>query len=217
MKFNISKALSKVFDKARQEVFLKLGCIKGGVLSGGSAVSLHLIHRRSFDFDVFLAKPISKSLFDEIKATFGKKLIRPVTNNPNFLDAILSPNIHLHATYYPFPPLHPTIKTPSLPVFALPDLASNKAYTIGRRATWRDYADIFFILKKGGIDLETVIGEAKQRFTNGFDEKLFLEQLVYFGDIKDFSISYIKDVYTPIEIKKFFEKETSLYIKREIL
>ena|SRR3990170_2689147 len=216
MRHNISKALPKVFDKNRQEVFIKLGVINKGVLSGGSAVSLHLVHRRSFDFDVFLPKPIPENLFEKVKNVFGGQLVRPVTNNRNFLDVILSPGIHLHISHYPYPPLHPTIKTPGIPLFALQDLASNKAYTIGRRATWRDYVDLFFIFKRSELSLETISEEARKRFGGGFDEKLFLEQLVYFDDIKDFSISYIQKPYTPKQIKEFFEEKSSDYLDKKI-
>jgi len=216
MKHDISKALLKVFDKNRQEVFKKLSEIKNGVLSGGSAVSLHLVHRRSFDFDVFLPEPIPEILFDKLKSIFRQQFIRSVTNNRNFLDVILSPDIHLHISHYPYPPLHSTIKTSGIPLFALQDLASNKAYTIGRRATWRDYVDVFFILKRGDLSLETISEEARKRFGGGFDEKLFLEQLVYFDDIKDFSISYIQKPYTPKQIKEFFEEKSSHYLDKKI-
>jgi len=43
-----------------------------------------------------------------------------------------------------------------------------------------------------------------------------LEQLVYFKDIQDFSISYISKSYTPEEIEKFFEKETERYLAQKI-
>jgi len=93
--------------------------------------------------------------------------------------------------------------------------AINKAYSIGHRPAWRDYVDIFFILKKG-VRLETIIREAKKRFEGKFDEKLFLEQLVYIKDIQDFSTSFISKSYTSGEIKKFFEKETERYLAQKI-
>ena len=42
-----------------------------------------------------------------------------------------------------------------MPLFNIYDLASNKAYSMGHRPAWRDYVDIFFILKKG-TRLETI-------------------------------------------------------------
>lgn len=137
---------------------------------------------------------ISK-VFD-IEQIFGPQILRPVTNTLEFVD-------------------HPIILTKGLPLFDIRDLASNKAYSIGHRPAWRDYVDIFFILKKG-IRLETIIREAKKRFEGKFDEKLFLEQLVYIKDIQDFSTSYISKSYTPEEIKKFFEKETEGYLAQKI-
>lgn len=216
MIINISKVLPLVFDLERQRVFKKIGEIKGGVLSGGSAIALHLAHRKSFDFDLFFEKPLPEILFDKVQKIFGKQLIRPVTNNSSFLDVILAPDIHLHCSYYPYPPLYPTISTEGPPVFALNDLASNKAYTIGRRATWRDYVDIFFILKKGKVSLKTIITESKQRFAGSFGEKLFLEQLIYFEDIKNFGITYIGEEYSPKQIESFFKKTAREYVSKTL-
>ena len=36
------------------------------------------------------------------------------------------------------------IKTDSMDLMDIKDIATNKAYTIGRRPKWRDYVDIYF-------------------------------------------------------------------------
>ena len=57
-----------------------------------------------------------------------------------------------------------------------------KAYALGRRAKWKDYVDLYFIMKKyGGI--AKIVSKAKQIFDSEFNEKLFRSQLVYFKDI----------------------------------
>ena len=69
----------------------------------------------------------------------------------------------------------------------MPDLltlAAMKAYALGRRAKWKDYVDLYFVMKQcGGI--EQVIKKAKQVFAHEFNEKLFRSQLSYFKDIDD--------------------------------
>ena len=91
------------------------------------------------------------------------------------------------------------------------DLASNKAYVIGRRGAWRDYVDLFFLLKNG-VEFEKVITETKKRFGGAFSEKLFLEQLTYFGDLSDFTVDYLGKNYEPEEIQEYFKKLVSDFV-----
>ena len=62
------------------------------------------------------------------------------------------------------------------------DLASMKAYALGRRAKWKDYVDLYFILK-GHATLNQLAQNADRIFGGMFNEKLFREQLSYFEDI----------------------------------
>jgi hypothetical protein len=94
------------------------------------------------------------------------------------------------------------------------DLIANKAYTIGRRGAWRDYVDIFICLKWGICSIDKIIRLAKKKFNGEFNEKLFFEQLTYFDDIKIIPTEYIKDSYTPSEIKSFLELEVRKYLKK---
>lgn len=80
---------------------------------------------------------------------------------------------------------------------------------MGRRPTYRDYVDIFYIVKKGH-KLEKIILDAKRKFKNLFSKKLFLEQLIYFGDIKDFKIEFLGESSQPEKIQKFFEKQIKM-------
>jgi hypothetical protein len=67
------------------------------------------------------------------------------------------------------------------------DLAAMKAYTLGRRAKWKDYCDLYFILKDH-LNLKDISKRTKEIFGSLFNEKLFREQLCYFEDI-DYSES----------------------------
>ena len=100
-----------------------------------------------------------------------------------------------------------------LPLFDLRDLASNKAYAIGRRPAYRDYVDMFFILKKSKIDLRTIIKEAEKRFGGNFNGKLFLEQLVYFDDLQIGEVEFLTKPYSWKEIKRFLERQVKKYAR----
>ena len=57
-----------------------------------------------------------------------------------------------------------------------------KAYALGRRAKWKDYVDLYFILN-GRCSLAQISARAKKIFGAEFNEKIFREQLSYFKDI----------------------------------
>ena len=97
---------------------------------------------------------------------------------------------------YPFKLINPLIDGGILATFlkriqlAAPrEIALMKAYSIGRRATFRDYIDLYFLFKTNIVTLTYIEAKAKQKFILGgetiFSMKLFLEQLTYLVDIPD--------------------------------
>ncbi len=80
----------------------------------------------------------------------------------------------------------------------MPDLltlAAMKFYAMGRRAKWKDYIDIYFLLNNH-FTIEEVSKKAKLLFEGGYSEKLFRQQLSFFEDI-DYS-EPVEWVQTPI-------------------
>lgn len=70
-------------------------------------------------------------------------------------------------------------------VFRLPSLlslAAMKAYALGRRSKWKDYVDLYFLLKDC-FSLAEVSAKATELFGELFSEKLFRAQLSYFDDV----------------------------------
>jgi hypothetical protein len=51
-----------------------------------------------------------------------------------------------------------------------------------RRSKWKDYVDLYFIIKSG-ISLKKIISRAEKIFGNNFNEKIFRSQLSYFKDL----------------------------------
>ena len=67
----------------------------------------------------------------------------------------------------------------------IPDLlhlAAMKSYALGRRAKWKDYLDLYFILRDY-YSLDAVISKAENLFAGLFSAKLFRQQLCYFDDV----------------------------------
>jgi len=198
---------TEILDKNRLSIFKQLAAFQNiGVLSGGTAIGLQIKHRKSFDFNIFIQKPISRLLKNKINKTFHDKF-QIIRDEPHQLDIEVS-RVKITFLHYPFPNLHPTIPTGPIDIFDIRDLASNKAHTIGRRGIWRDYVDLFFIIKERHTTLSTIIQEAEKRFKGEFNQKLLQEQLIYTKDITDFDIEYLRESYKPQQILEFFEKIT---------
>ena len=207
--------IDNILTPTQKVVFTKLSVLKQvGILASGTALAFQLKHRKSFDFDIFTFKNISHDLAWENKKIFGSK-IKVVKESENELTFFTPKKVKITFFYYPFKPLYKTIKTNSISIFDWRDVAADKAYALGRRPIYRDYVDIFFIIRKGH-KLENIILNAKQKFGGLFSEKLFLEQLTYFKDMQDFRIEFSQREYTPREIKLFFEKIVKNYIKTRI-
>lgn len=87
--------------------------------------------------------------------------------------------------------------------FSVHDIASTKAQTIGRRSTYKDYFDIYTILKLHQSTLPEIIQLAEKKFGDDFNAKLFLEQLLYTKDIVDTDILLIDHSITPQEVFRY--------------
>ena len=169
-------------------------------LVGGTAIALHIGHRRSVDFDLFKMSAINhkKNVDKIVAAGFAPQITRRVAEQMN----LLVNGVKLTFFQYPFPvvPEDGFGKVFRMP--SLISLAAMKAYAMGRRSKWKDYVDLYFLLTKH-FTLEEVSAKATELFGELFSEKLFRAQLSYFDDI-DYTeqVDYlVQDPPTEKEIK----------------
>ncbi len=204
----------EILDKKRQDLLEKLTAFTGDfVLGGGTALGLQIAHRESFDFDFFNYSPISKSLLEKLSKNFPIDNI--LVDTPDEL-TFFTKDIKVTFLNYPFKP-HFEIKNleNKLHMFSIEEIALQKAYAIGRRGEYRDYFDLYTILKNEYIDFGELIKLTKKTYENVFDEKLFLEQLVYFDDLSNFEIIPVPDVLVPEieDVKRYFEELVKTYLE----
>jgi len=92
------------------------------------------------------------------------------------------------------------------------DLAAMKAYALGRRSKWKDYVDLYFILKDY-FTITQISERTTEIFGQLFSEKLFRAQLSYFDDI-DYSepVEFLVQPVPDDEIKTFLiDKATDIW------
>ncbi len=150
-------------------------------LVGETAIALHIGHRRSVDFDLFS----SNREFDNrrIKSILEKcfPIEETVVNKSQEFTLMIN---GIKMTFYNFP-YEITRKKKFEEVIRLPDLltlAAMKAFTLGQRAKWKDYVDLYFILKDFH-SIDEINKKGKKLFGAEYNEKLFRTQLAYFDDI----------------------------------
>ena len=149
-------------------------------LVGGTAIALHLGHRRSIDFNLFSTKKIGN------KSLLNKILKKQKTENilVNKLDelTIIVKGVKLTFFRYPFEieyscSLNDVIEFPDLLT-----LSAMKAFAMGMGAKWKDYVDLYFIIKDH-FSVSDISEKANTICGNNFNEKLFRVQLGYFEGI----------------------------------
>ena len=172
-------------------------------LVGGTAIALHLGHRRSIDYDLF-----TDNNFDPMK--LRNRIMKDKAIDYTFSQGsgeltVLINKVKVTFFYYPFIiqrniSFEQTLKLPDLIT-----LGAMKAFALGRRAKWKDYVDLYFIFQKHSF--QELIDKTNSIFKTEFNEKLFRTQLSYFGDI-DYSenINYMKgSEKADKDIKKYLE------------
>ena len=149
-------------------------------LCGGTAIALHIGHRRSIDFDLF---SISQINHKKILDIFTLNNLKPIITRrvEEQLNLIVN---EVKITFYNYPfDIEANINFDNIiNIPALKELAAMKAYALGRRAKWKDYIDLYFILTKH-LEIKELIDISKNIYGDLFSEKQFRAQLAYFEDI----------------------------------
>lgn len=149
-------------------------------LVGGTAIGLHLGHRLSVDFDLFATNKF-ENLKIRRKILRFKRISRILKDEDGQYTIVIN-GVGLTFFFYPFK-IHFSKSFDE--IIKLPDLltlAAMKAYALGRRAKWKDYIDLYFVMKRYD-GLGKIIKKAREIFRSEFNEKLFRAQLSYFKDI----------------------------------
>ena len=164
------KELLGLVQKFRREYYLV----------GGTAISLILGYRRSIDFDLFKFSAINpKRIIEKIsKSGFEYKITRRTSEQLNaFVNQVTF-------TFFQYP-YKINARKDFQNICRIPDLltlAAMKAYALGRRSKWKDYVDLYMIIKDH-FTIEQISEKANEIFGEMFSDKMFRTQLSYFDDI----------------------------------
>lgn len=173
------------------------------VLVGGSALALHLCHRQSEDLDFFTyADRFQKHEILRYLKHF--KQAEVLNDNTDQLDLLIDGvKVTFFNAKWSF--LRPS-KIDTLNVASLEAIAAMKTNTLFLRAKYRDYYDLYCLVKHG-MSIRDIF-TAAQGIVDGINYKLLCIALLYIDDIEDDNITYLipKEVVSKQQIRTFFER-----------
>lgn len=154
-------------------------------LVGGTAIALHIGHRESIDFDLFTKNP---------DADFNPRKILGKVRRLAIIEEVIREReeeltlkiLGVQFTFFHFEHVIP-YETRLRGVINLPDLltlAAMKAYAHGQRAKWKDYVDLYFIIRDH-YSIDAISKRAKELFKGEFNERLWRQQIGYFDDMRN--------------------------------
>lgn len=149
------------------------------VLAGGTAVALHLGHRRSIDFDFFSELPFSSDrLFREIRPA-GRD-VQTLQEEEGTL-TVLVDDVKVSFFHTPYPFVEKKSVLFGIPVASLIDIASMKILAITQRGARRDFVDLYFILQD--VPFARIAQNMMSRFgPDRVNPVVIGKALAYFGD-----------------------------------
>jgi hypothetical protein len=149
-------------------------------LVGGTAIALQIGHRKSIDFDMFKLSNVNTTR--TLRKIEDAKVRYIVTRRTVDQVHLVANSVKLTFFQYPFP-IKADVNFED--IFRMPNLltlAAMKAYALGRRSKWKDYGDLYFLLRDY-FTFDQVSEKAEELFGQEFSEKLFHSQLSYHKDI----------------------------------
>jgi Nucleotidyl transferase AbiEii toxin, Type IV TA system len=155
------------------------------VLYGGTAIALHLGHRKSADFDFF-----GDCSLDPLQLVPAIPLLKDavVTQRaPDTLSCVVERGGPVKLSFFGLPSLG-RVKSPliapanGLRIASLLDLAATKLAAIQNRAETRDYIDLDALFSQGGISLPVALAGAVAVYGPQFNPQISLKALTWFGE-----------------------------------
>ena len=173
------------------------------VLVGGSALTLHICHRKSEDLDFFTYDDSfdKKEILKFIQSFETKEIINQTDEQMDLL--LNGVKVTFFNANWSF--LKPQ-KIEKFNLATISMIASMKVNVLFLRAKYRDYYDIYFLVKQC-MGLKEIF-KVSEHVVEGVTFKLFAVALMYIDDIEDDDISYLQPIekISKEEIRDFFQK-----------
>ena len=187
---------------------------------GGTALSLQMGLRESFDFDFCVPAQFNNELLLEELRKIGELEVKQ--NQNGTCDVILN-EVQVSFFYYPnkiIKELVTTKEIPKLKMASILDIAVMKIVAIGGRGAKKDFFDLYNIINKCKISIKELADGLIKKCGNETNYVNIIMGLSYFEDAEHEILPKTFVEYNWEEIKEFFinyQKEFKEYIEKMIL
>ena len=180
-------------------------------LAGGTAVALHLGHRRSYDLDFFSPVSFKKDDPRRLLARLGQLTVEQ-EGEDTFLGVL--DGVRISFFIYPYHLLASPMTFGRIQVAALEDLAVMKLDAIAGRGKRRDFVDLYFICRDF-MPLGETLARVERKYEGvKYNFVHLLKSLMYFEDAEaDPMPEMLKPVAWP-DVRRFFEQEAGALFRR---
>lgn len=174
-----------VLPAAQRRLWAELGDVPPSfTLYGGTALALHLGHRKSLDFDFF-----SSTKFDDdrmMREIGFLQRARVLQRSAGTLTVQVTRGGQVQISFFAVPKLRRLRAAHVSPdngvrIASLLDLAGAKAAVVQKRADAKDYVDLDALMKSG-VDLAMALAAGRAIYGAGFNAQVTLKALSYFMD-----------------------------------
>ena len=198
-----------IFDESRYELLKKISevvSIDDYYMIGGTALSLQLGLRESYDFDFCVKSGFNNEiLLNELKS-IGK--VEIIQNQKGICDVLLN-GVQVSFFYYPNKVIKDFEKTeeiPNLKFASILDIEIMKIVAIGGSGAKKDFFDLYNIIEKCDITVDELVDGLMQKCGDNINYVNIIMGLSYFEDAEDEILPKTFVKYDWENIKKFFIK-----------
>ena len=178
---------------------------KSFYLVGGTSLALQIGHRRSVDFDFFSPEPLSPRLLEQVKRVFASETVVLTYRSPEQLNLTIN-GVKTTFSFFNYPVIEPFVPYQKVPLASVMEIAAMKALAVGKRLSFKDYVDWYFLLKEKHITLQEVITLSERKFGGDFNDRLFLGQLASLSDVPTQEIDFLHGAVSRDELTAYFEQ-----------
>ncbi len=196
-----------ILDNKRIELLRKIVktvSLNNYYMAGGTALSLQLNLRESFDFDFCVLDMFNSDvLISELKSIGN---IEVKQNQKGTVDVLLD-GVQVSFFFYPNNLVDDIVNNneiPDLKMASILDIAAMKVAAIGGRGAKKDFFDLYNIMKKCNIDTEKLASAVIKKFGTNVNYVNMIMGLSYFEDAESEELPRTFVEYDWNTIKQFF-------------
>ncbi len=164
--------------------------LKDSRLVGGTALALHIGHRKSVDIDLFISNTVDvNDLLAAIQTVTNDVVLLSSSRTMRFLRVN---NVKVDVVAYPYKWIDEPVVEDGITLASVKDIAAMKISAITNRGTKKDFIDLYFLLQQ--FTFQEFIELYKTKYP---DAVMFttLKSLAYFDDAEPEPMPYmLKDV-----------------------